>query len=526
MNKILFICIFITMIINVHAQIDKCATLPPQFEFSETPFTHSIDPEDLASFGPVVFNIYFWQVNEFGGNNEKPLTEQIVLNAVANLNIEFNPANIFFKYRGFGELDSPEHVTYVNYELNSSGELTCVIHNEIDDTNGYGILNHCQTGDLLEHAQNIGAYKEDAFNVYVPYGTDNFAGKSAFLETYLFVPTVNLTNPVLIHEVGHNFALFHTETGWTSLTENGEPDPNYEDCEHVTRNTDDEDYYNADVKGDQIPDTAAVPNFRNEYCILNDTEADCSTEEEGYKFHWIDDCSYIGENADCQGTPFEIGDSDVQNFMHANTKKECRNNFSIGQYIRMREANNWDPYGTYQEAITDIASLYEPYKGEYYIAGPLPNNYIPPHFQPGFEYRFVECESPLSTPEPYSTSNTFPYDINNVILQIDANEGHHDLIVHPNHTAIGIISTGAPDNGFWPRPKKCYDNWNRAPNGGSVIKFNDDVFNTNVTISSQDSTAINNPQLINNLESGLYKIEKTYDDGSSQETVIFKENND
>jgi hypothetical protein len=31
--------------------------------------------------------------------------------------------------------------------------------------------------------------------------------------------------------------------------------------------------------------------------------------------------------------------------------------------------------------------------------------------------------------------------------------------------------------------------------------------------------------IINNLDSGLYKVEKTYDDGSTQETVIYKENN-
>lgn len=39
-----------------------------------------------------------------------------------------------------------------------------------------------------------------------------------------------------------------------------------------------------------------------------------------------------------------------------------------------------------------------------------------------------------------------------------------------------------------------------------------------------DSTQINNPQLINNLQPGLYNIEKTYIDGSSEENMILKEN--
>jgi hypothetical protein len=57
------------------------------------------------------------------------------------------------------------------------------------------------------------------------------------------------------------------------------------------------------------------------------------------------------------------------------------------------------------------------------------------------------------------------------------------------------------------------------------MKFNDNVLNANVTITPQDSTAINNPNLIQNLGQGLYKIEKNFNDGSSQETIILKGNN-
>ncbi|PIX09869.1 MAG: hypothetical protein COZ75_04570, partial [Flavobacteriaceae bacterium CG_4_8_14_3_um_filter_34_10] len=66
---------------------------------------------------------------------------------------------------------------------------------------------------------------------------------------------------------------------------------------------------------------------------------------------------------------------------------------------------------------------------------------------------------------------------------------------------------------------------NKAPIGGTVIKFNDNVFNNNITLTQKDSTGINNPNLIQNLPSGLYKIEKNYEDGAIQESVIFKENN-
>ncbi len=40
----------------------------------------------------------------------------------------------------------------------------------------------------------------------------------------------------------------------------------------------------------------------------------------------------------------------------------------------------------------------------------------------------------------------------------------------------------------------------------------------------KDSTSINNPNLINDLQPGLYNIIKNDVNGNNQETVIFKEN--
>ncbi|WP_271855523.1 hypothetical protein [Patiriisocius marinus] len=62
------------------------------------------------------------------------------------------------------------------------------------------------------------------------------------------------------------------------------------------------------------------------------------------------------------------------------------------------------------------------------------------------------------------------------------------------------------------------------PKGGTYTRFNDGVFNTNVTITEMDSLQVNNPNMINNLQPGLYNIEKEYDNGAKQQTVIIKEN--
>jgi hypothetical protein len=168
--------------------------------------------------------------------------------------------------------------------------------------------------------------------------------------------------------------------------------------------------------------------------------------------------------------------------------------------------------------VTTVASLYEPYKGEYYLIGPTLPNHKPAHFQPGFEYRFVECDGDYPAPSGYYNID-FSYILIPPILSIGRDEADYSIITHPNHTAILI-----KDPLLGEQPRKCYDNNNKAPIGGTVIKFIDNVFNANVTITTQDSTSINNPDLINDLPQGLYKVEKNYEDGSKEETVIQKEN--
>ena len=57
---------------------------------------------------------------------------------------------------------------------------------------------------------------------------------------------------------------------------------------------------------------------------------------------------------------------------------------------------------------------------------------------------------------------------------------------------------------------------------GRVIRFNDNIFNENVTITPKDSTQITDPELIDNLDNGLYKIETNFANGVDEETVIYK----
>ena len=71
--------------------------------------------------------------------------------------------------------------------------------------------------------------------------------------------------------------------------------------------------------------------------------------------------------------------------------------------------------------------------------------------------------------------------------------------------------------------RRCYDNNARGPKSGSVTWFKDGVFNANVTIIQKDSAGINAPNLIEDLDPGLYKIEKEYEDGTLEQDIIYKE---
>jgi hypothetical protein len=186
-------------------------------------------------------------------------------------------------------------------------------------------------------------------------------------------------------------------------------------------------------------------------------------------------------------------------------------------------------HGSYDNWKTDICALYEPYKGEYYVTGPTQDPRDKPLFQPGFTYRFVACDYDCDQPnicdypkecEDYNFSYT-----NNSVLTISKYETDYSIITHPNHTAIEIDFV-APLPVLTPNTRRCYNNWNRAADGGSVIQFNDNIFNNNITITPQDSTSINSPSLIDGLQPGLYKVEKVFNDGAIQETVIIKENED
>lgn len=195
--------------------------------------------------------------------------------------------------------------------------------------------------------------------------------------------------------------------------------------------------------------------------------------------------------------------------------------FTDGQGVRMRETI--ENAAVLQPILTTVASLYEPYQGTYYFAGPTSPDHRP-LFQPGFDYNFVHCGG--QTPSGYQVYNTpsdynditFAYDDNTLLNQVDKFSLDLNNINHPNRSAIIIEQ-------LEDQPRKCYHNVNRGASGGKVYKFNDNTFNYNYTLTVKDSLGINQPTLIQNLENGLYIIEKNFNDGTQEQKTILKTNN-
>lgn len=244
----------------------------------------------------------------------------------------------------------------------------------------------------------------------------------------------------------------------------------------------------------------------------------------GYPDLNTETCEYIGVETDNSVPPRLFSDElvheDVINLMSYAFICWDRH-FSVGQAIRMHEKVIADVNNIYAPTQNNIASLFEPYKGEYYLAGPALPPGSKPLFQPGFTYHYLECSGYYPAPAPYGELFNFIY--SPVVKVVNATTSNYGNIDHINHTAIQILEVDQA-NGY-AQVQKCYNNYNQNPDGGTLIQFNDGVFNTNVTITSQDSTQINNPQMIDNLDPGLYNVIENYNDGSTQETVIIKENN-
>ncbi len=461
----LFFSLFVVAVF--HGQtIYECGTGDDPLPNTAGIYSKSISLDILQTDDPVVFDIFFWGVNRADGTSSRSLTEDQVLDVIARLNKAYNQFEVFFKYKGFSTFNSDTYYTTSSW------------------------------GGLTTYAMANGYVQPNSFNVYVPWRFIGYRGIGLPNTTNAGVDADAFVGNTIVHEIGHNFGLLHTHKDYDSSVTS----------EHVTRDTANSQY-NADYRGDEVTDTAATPKFFDQDYMDGTTVIDID----------VNTCAYIAVNGfdrDCQFTDYELFVEDTTNYM-SNTSDDCRSYLSPGQGVRLRETIDADVNAVFGQAMTTINSLYEPFKGDYYFAGPSLFDEDLPHFQPGFDYHFVECSCDCIDPSDYDDIS-FTFNSSN---SIEYDKDYLGSILHRNHYAI-IIDQVDPS-----QPRICQDNYNRTPIGGNVKRFNDGVFNYNVTDTPQDSTGINSPNLIQDLNSGLYKIEKILNGGFIEEEVIIKNNN-
>lgn len=106
-------------------------------------YSKSINPVLLSNTEIKVYNIFFWRIRNSLGQiplDQPNLTEEIVLEGVANLNLAYNEFNIFFKYRGISDYISPPDLPLKVYDYI---ENECVDQYDVNgdiiyDPHGYG----------------------------------------------------------------------------------------------------------------------------------------------------------------------------------------------------------------------------------------------------------------------------------------------------------------------------------------------------------------------------------------------------
>ena len=399
----LLFCIFMGNNHILFAQIDNetCLLIDSSPPVPTGTYSHSIDPAFLEDCEPIVLNIYFWGIKHPNGETYYPNRAHDVLQTLANLNIALNPFGIFFKYRGYEEIVSP--ITYWDQDGDGFPD---------PDPDGHFVLeNIAQFTAMINWAASNGYKKADAFNVYAYGWSTGFGGVAYMWNTVSALTSNNLgIGHNHAHEIAHNLGIYHTRAKGNGSS----------DKEHTTRDQNDpNNTFNATTADDELVDTAANTEYYHGGTYPYITPA----------------CGYDGNETDEEGFVYNISPEDVQNAM--SDAHPCVNNnlFTMGQAIRMHESLN---SGIYDHTLTTVSALYEPYAGFYPEYYPHPEPWRFPLFQPGFNYRFVECECELNLegPVPYEYT-AFNY-TNTSLLTIDKYETDFESIAHPNHTAIAI----------------------------------------------------------------------------------------
>lgn len=387
------------------------------------------------------------------------------MNALRDLNVNFNQFNIFFKYYGMDQINETDYLIIEN-----SNELNQLINSS------YSIPN--------------------AINIYIVNGS--VAGAAA--RVYTFDDDFFVRQWTICHEIGHLFGLVHpyfipynlpVGLTWCDVTE------------HATRNNSDPDF-NATTRGDQVVDTHSY--------VFDSSKFDSN-------------CIYIGGAFDCLGVPivntilpntngYQISPQ-INNFMDEN--ESCLPIFTPGQGIRMREAITGYWANTFNSWMNTVESLYQPFESTE-VAG---NNIVSvtdnhngtatvcrsivrrDRFQKGFDCVFYNMNNNVidsSIPDDLKVISERTFDYKVKIAQVDSTNTEIVTVV----CTKGVI---------------C----NTEPYISGKILSMQVLGSMNITVKELNEAQVNDPNLFDQLMEQYYHIiRKETESGAIDEKIIYK----
>ena len=478
---------------------DYCGTmsLGKRIEFDQNQLNYARSTNEKYTF-----NVYFHYIDNVVPQNEQ---EDKAQDMIGVLNLYFNEADIYFKYRGY------ENINDASYRSISG--------NNVEDLSStYDIDNNINIYICENFVDNQGNPTSYTGNTWTWTNISGDVVKKIITIRVDYIPEYNNANPTLdelklhtlVHEMGHYMGLYHTHQMW-KYDNNGNlitVKDTYSGCDRIEENLDNSE---STIYGDLLSDTNP-DRVRKRYWNGSNYYSNCTVSWN----HYTGDANC---NRSIDQNMFDPPMDNIMAYYH-----QCRSGFSMGQYARMRAIIAQEINGGFLsgQRTTEI-SLYEPYEVNVevdydWVLSETDNgngttticygSKLVHKFQKGFDYEFYH----------HNGNNNYSLEYNSPKYERPIDEGPQRAVKIP---ALDASLIYLYDDTAGIRPDPTANCVTARPVGGKVITK--DVNGTVIEQRNLNASEASDPNLIQTLENNkVHRIEKDLDNGKKSVKTIYK----